>query len=60
MVDQAREKAVRVPTLAVGDELFWGLDATDMALDYLADPGLFARGELERVSNLPIGTARKF
>jgi hypothetical protein len=38
MVDQAREKAVRVPTLAVGDELFWGLDATDMALDYLADP----------------------
>lgn len=48
-----------VPTLVVGDELFWGFDATDMALDYLADPELFQRGELKRVSELPIGTARK-
>ena len=25
-----------VPTLAIGDELFWGADATPMAADYAA------------------------
>ena len=25
-----------VPTLAIGDELFWGADATQMAADYVA------------------------
>jgi 2-hydroxychromene-2-carboxylate isomerase len=48
-----------VPALAIGDELCWGLDATDMALDYLEDPELFGRGELKRASETPIGTARK-
>jgi 2-hydroxychromene-2-carboxylate isomerase len=48
-----------VPTLAIGTELFWGFDATDMALDYLADPALFARGEYTRVDDLPVGAARK-
>jgi 2-hydroxychromene-2-carboxylate isomerase len=48
-----------VPTLAVGGELFWGLDATDMALDYLADPAMFTRGEYTRVDDLPVGAARK-
>ena len=28
-----------VPTLVVGDELFWGIDATQMAADYLAQGG---------------------
>jgi 2-hydroxychromene-2-carboxylate isomerase len=48
-----------VPTLAIGDEFFWGLDATDMALEYLEDPELFGHGELKRASETPIGTARK-
>ena len=48
-----------VPTIAIGDELFWGFDATDMALDYLRDNKLFERGEMQRVSQLPIGAARK-
>ncbi len=47
-----------VPTLAIGDELFWGLDAMPMARAYLADPGLFASGEMARVSNLPMATQR--
>lgn len=47
-----------VPTLAIGDELFWGLDAMPMALAYLADPGLFASGEMARVSNLPMAAQR--
>lgn len=47
-----------VPTLAIGDELFWGLDALPMARAYLADPGLFERGEFARVSNLPVAVER--
>jgi 2-hydroxychromene-2-carboxylate isomerase len=48
-----------VPTLAVEGELFWGFDATDMALDWLADPARFAAGEFARIDSLPVGAARK-
>ena len=48
-----------VPTFAIGDELFWGLDATDLLLDYLNDPGLLETGEYARIANLPIAQARK-
>lgn len=48
-----------VPTLAIGEELFWGLDAMPMARAYLADPELFASGEMARVSNLPMATQRQ-
>jgi 2-hydroxychromene-2-carboxylate isomerase len=48
-----------VPTLAFGGRCFWGVDATDMARDYLDDPTLFERGELERATRLPVGAARR-
>ena len=48
-----------VPTFHVCGELFWGDDATDMMLDYLANPRLFESGEFKRVGNLPVGTQRK-
>lgn len=48
-----------VPALVVDTEVFWGFDATDMALDYLADPARFARGEYARLDALPVGAARK-
>lgn len=48
-----------VPTLAIDKELFWGFDATDMALDYLADPALFSREAYARIDSLPVGAARK-
>ena len=48
-----------VPTLVVGKELFWGADATEMVLDFLAEPGMFEGGEMARASALPVGTARK-
>ena len=48
-----------VPTFAIGDELFWGFDATDLVLDYLNDPGLLETDEYVRISNLPIAQARK-
>jgi 2-hydroxychromene-2-carboxylate isomerase len=48
-----------VPTLAVDGQLFWGYDATDMALDYLRDPMLFLSEEMKRVDALPVGASRK-
>lgn len=48
-----------VPTFDTGKELFWGLDATAMLLDYLEHPGLFDDAEMRRIVNLPVGAARK-
>jgi 2-hydroxychromene-2-carboxylate isomerase len=48
-----------VPTLVVGGRAFWGVDATGMARDYLDDPGLFERGEIERATRLPLGAERR-
>ena len=47
-----------VPTLAIGDELFWGADASAMALDYVAGGCRFDDPEIERVSALPVGVER--
>jgi 2-hydroxychromene-2-carboxylate isomerase len=47
-----------VPTLAIGEELFWGVDATAMATDYVAAGCSFADPELERVAALPVGVER--
>lgn len=47
-----------VPTAVVDEVLFWGQDATQMLLDYLADSEWQRSGEMERVSNLPIGVSR--
>ena len=48
-----------VPTIEVGGELFWGEDSADMALDFLADRGLFATPEMQRLSLLPSGIVRR-
>ena len=48
-----------VPTFVVDGEIFWGVDATDLMLDYLADPACFASGEYARLADLPIAQARK-
>jgi len=47
-----------VPTLAIGDALFWGLDATEMARDYAAAGSRFADPEYARVASLPEGVQR--
>jgi 2-hydroxychromene-2-carboxylate isomerase len=47
-----------VPTIAVGSELFWGVDATDMALEYMRAGGRYADPEYERVAALPAAAAR--
>jgi 2-hydroxychromene-2-carboxylate isomerase len=48
-----------VPTLAIGGELFWGADATGMALEWLAAGGRYADAEYARVAALPEGATRK-
>ena len=58
--EEAAERGIfGIPTFVIGDEIFWGLDTTDLVLDYLNDPALFAAGEYARISDLPIAQARR-
>ena len=57
--DEALARGVfGVPTLAIGDELFWGADATAMAADYVAAGCRYDDPEMTRVAGLPIGAER--
>lgn len=47
-----------VPTLAIGNELFWGFDATAMAADYVLAGCRFDDPEYARVGSLPVGASR--
>ena len=47
-----------VPTVVIGEELFWGHDAIDMALDYLKQPQTFADADMRAIDTLPIAAAR--
>ena len=47
-----------VPTLRIGDELFWGNDATPMIEAWLADPQHFDSAEYRRIAQLPVGIER--
>ena len=47
-----------VPTLVIGDQLFWGNDATAMALQFLDDPALLDTPEMRRLDALPVGQQR--
>ena len=48
-----------VPTIAIGAELFWGADATQMAIDYLGAGSRFTDPEFARVATLPVGATRR-
>jgi 2-hydroxychromene-2-carboxylate isomerase len=47
-----------VPTIAAGNELFWGADATEMALDFIRAGGRYADPEYARVAALPSAAVR--
>ena len=47
-----------VPTLAIGEQLFWGADATAMAADYVAAGCKWDDPEMMRVASLPVGAER--
>ena len=48
-----------VPTLQVGDALFWGNDAHAFALAVLEDPSLLEDPEMRRVDTLPAAATRR-
>ncbi len=51
---EALEKGIfGVPTLVMDGNLFWGLDSTEMAIEYLSDPQLFGSPEMKRLETLP-------
>jgi 2-hydroxychromene-2-carboxylate isomerase len=47
-----------VPTLVIGEELFWGHDAFDMALEYLRHPDAFRDPDMRAADTLPVGVTR--
>jgi 2-hydroxychromene-2-carboxylate isomerase len=58
--DEAIERGVfGVPTLVIGEELFWGADATAMAADFLAAGARWNDPEYDRVASLPVGASRR-
>ncbi len=61
--DNTEEAAQRgvfgVPSFVVDGEVFWGDDVMDMMIEYLDDPGIFARDELGRLADLPVAAQRK-
>ncbi|MDJ0842557.1 MAG: 2-hydroxychromene-2-carboxylate isomerase [Acidobacteriota bacterium] len=57
--EEAIERGIfGVPTFYIDGHLFWGYDATDMALDYLNNPQIFFDREMMRAAELPIGVTR--
>jgi len=40
-------------------ELFWDADATPMFEQYLENPDLFDKEEMQRLDDLPVGTQRR-
>jgi 2-hydroxychromene-2-carboxylate isomerase len=47
-----------VPTIAIGERLFWGQDATDMALEFLNDPARFESDD-RMIAALPAAADRR-
>ena len=47
-----------VPTLAIDGQLFWGNDATTLALAFLEDRSLFSDAEMRRIDSIPAAAQR--
>ena len=47
-----------VPTLIAGNELFWGVDATEMCRAYLQDAAIFSSAEMHRLDAIPQAARR--
>jgi len=56
--DAAAHGVFGVPSFVCDEEVFWGVDSTDMFVEYLANPVMFRDAEMVRISSLPIGQAR--
>lgn len=47
-----------VPTVMLDDQLFWGQDQTQLLLEYLENPNLFAQEQYQRLEHIPDGLKR--
>lgn len=47
-----------VPTLAIGNDHFWGDDAHEFAMAVLRQPDLLDDPEMQRLASLPVGVTR--
>ncbi len=48
-----------VPTFVIDDHVIWGLDATDMVLDYVENPGIFGTEQMARAAVIRPAAERK-
>jgi len=48
-----------VPTFVIDDHVIWGLDATEMLLDYVGNPGMFRTEEMSRAADIRPAAERK-
>ncbi len=48
-----------VPTLVLDGHVIWGLDATEMALEYLDNPDMFATSEMQRIGEIRAAAERR-
>lgn len=48
-----------VPTLMAGEELFWGADATEMCLAYVAGDPVFSSEAMRAFDHIQVGAERK-
>jgi 2-hydroxychromene-2-carboxylate isomerase len=53
-----RKGVFGVPTIMVDDEIFWGHDAFEMAIDYMRDTTQFGDAQMRAIDSLPIGVMR--
>jgi hypothetical protein len=44
-----------VPTLALGERIFWGVDAIDWVIDYLNHPEMFDQAAYRAAASVPNG-----
>jgi hypothetical protein len=51
-------KVFGVPSLVIDGRVFWGQDATEMAMDFLLHREHFETAEMRRVVTLPVGVTR--
>ncbi len=57
--DEAASRSIfGVPSIECGDQLFWGYDSTDMAIDYLTQNN-WPEQAISQAQNLPQGLQRK-
>lgn len=57
--DAIGKRIFGVPSFRVDDQIFWGVDFFDFFVEYLRNPGILDEMEMQRVNDLPVGSARR-